>query len=130
MAPMSRFAFIAGIVCAAPAFADTAYFAAIPDLPIAPGLSESTDPLLAMFSSGGGELIMAAAHGRAAPDAVERFYGDSLSALGWAYAPSRREDGLMFVRGRERLILHIEPRDSGTYLRVRLIARPTPSNAD
>lgn len=117
-------------MCAAPAFADTAYFAAIPDLPLAPDMSESADPFLAAFSSTSGELILATAHGSATPDDVERFYGDSLSALGWAYTPGRREDGMMFVRGRERLILHIEPRDGGTYLRVRLIARPTPSNAD
>lgn len=120
----------ATICCAGPAFADTAYFAAIRDLPIAPGLSESEVLLGTTFSGSTGDIILADAHGSAASDAVERFYGESLSALGWAYAPSRREDGMMFVRGRERLILHIEPRDGGTYLRVRLIARPAPSNAD
>jgi hypothetical protein len=127
---VSRLVFTAALMCAAPAFADTTYFAAIPDLPIAPGLGESADPLVAAFSSTSGELILANAHGAARPDTVERFYGESLSALGWAYTPGRREDGMMFVRGRERLILHIEPRDGGTYLRVRLIARPAPSNAD
>jgi hypothetical protein len=127
---MSRFAFIAALSCAAPAFADTAYFAAIPDLPVAPGMSETADLLGAMFAGASGELILATAHGAAAPDVVERFYGESLSALGWAYTPGPREEGLMFMRGRERLILHIEPRGGGTYLRVRLIARPAPTNAD
>jgi hypothetical protein len=127
---MSRFAFIAALSCTAPAFADTAYFAAIPDLPVAPGMSESPGPFLAAFSSTSGELILANARGSATPVAVERFYSDSLSALGWAYTPGPRNDGMTFVRGRERLILHIEPRDGGTSLRVRLIARPAPSNAD
>lgn len=125
---MSRFAFIAAIACAAPAFAETSYFADIPDLPIAPGMSET--PTLGAFASDRGDLILAAAHGSAPPQSVERFYAESLSALGWAYEPAPREDGLLYQRGRERLILHVEPRDGGTYLRVRLIVRPASMNAD
>lgn len=126
---MSRFVFTAALMCAAPAFAETAYFADIPDLPIAPGLTESPG-ILGMFTTRNGDLIATAADGRTSPQSVEQFYADSLSALGWAYTPGRREDGMMFSRGRERLVLRIEPRDGGTHLRVRLIARAAPSNVD
>jgi len=126
---MSRVAAVT-LLCAiaAPAYAQTAYFAAIPDLPIAPGLSER--PLGSLFSGGQGDIVLAHARGAAAPEDVARFYADSLSALGWAHSPAPADDGLMFARGRERLILHIEPLDDGTLLRVRLIVRPASMNAD
>jgi len=127
---VSRFAFIAAIAIAVPAYAQTAYFAAIPDLPIAPGLHESENPFGALFSGAQGDIVLAHARGSAAPDDVARFYADSLSALGWAYQPGPRDDGLAFARGRERLILHIEPQGGETYLRVRLIVQPASMNAD
>ncbi|MBL8546622.1 MAG: hypothetical protein JNL81_09155 [Hyphomonadaceae bacterium] len=127
---MSRFVFTAALVCAAPAFAETAYFAAIPDVPVATGLAESPN-LLASFAAGEDSgLVMAAAHGATTPANVRAFYMDSLSALGWAYQPAAPDQDLTFLRGRERLVLHIEPRDGGTYLGVRLIVRPASMNAD
>ncbi|MEQ1818709.1 MAG: hypothetical protein ABL871_08865 [Terricaulis sp.] len=127
---MSRFVFAAALVCAAPAYAETTYFAAIPDLPVATGLTESPN-LLASFAAGEDSgLLIASAHGAAAPESVRAFYVDSLTALGWAYEPSPRDSDLMFLRGRERLILHIEPQNGGTYLSVRLIVRPASMNAD
>ena len=126
---MSRAALFVAWVCAAPAFAETIYFAGIPDLPVAPGLTASAG-LLAIFSTGRGDLVVTAARGPAAPRSVERFYMESLSALGWAYEPAPRDQGLNFQRGRERLTLHIEPQDGGTYMSVRLLARPAPSNSD
>ncbi len=122
--------FIAAAVCAAPACAETTYFASIPDLPIAPGMNEGGDVSWPNFSGPGSDLILAHAHGDATPASVEAFYGQSLSALGWSYEPAPRADGMMFMRGRERLILQIEPRGTGTYLRVRLIVRPASMNAD
>ena len=127
---MSRLIFAAAIICAAPAYAETAYFVAIPDLPIATGLTESPN-LLASFAAGEDVgLVIAAAHGSATPGNVRSFYMDSLSALGWAYEPAQRDEDLTFLRGRERLVLHIEPQNGGTYLSVRLIVRAASMNPD
>ncbi|MEQ1491761.1 MAG: hypothetical protein ABL932_14555 [Terricaulis sp.] len=128
---MSRaFVLVAAVVCAAPAYAETAYFAALPDLPVASGLTESVNQLASFAASEDSGLVIASAHGSAAPEDVRRFYMDSLSALGWAYEPAQRDADLTFLRGRERLVLHIEPHDGGTYLGVRLIVRPASMNAD
>ncbi len=127
---MSRFVLAAVFICAAPAYGETAYFAAIPDLPVATGLSESPNQLASFAAGENSSLVIASAHGAASPEAVRAFYMDSLSALGWAYEPAQRHDDLTFLRGRERLILHIEPHDGGTYLSMRLIVRPASMNAD
>ena len=125
---MSRFAFAFALVCAGPAFAETSYFAAIPDLPIAPGLRET--PSGAAFNGARGDLVMAAAEGRAPASDVERFYMESLSGLGWSYLPAPRDEGLTFIRDRERLVLRMETEGGATRLDVRLIVRPVPTNAD
>jgi len=127
---MSRFAFIAALVCAAPAGAETTYFAAIPDLPVAAGLTESPNLLASFAASEDSGLVIASAHGSVPPEQVRRFYMDSLSALGWAYEPAERDHDLTFLRGRERLIIHVEQQNSGTYLGVRLIVSPASMNAD
>jgi hypothetical protein len=67
------------------------------------------------------------ARGDVAPEEVERFYTDSLSALGWAFVPGEEEQ-LAFVRGRERLTLLIAPLGEGTILRVSLIVSPAPTH--
>lgn len=127
---MSRFVFTAALVCAAPAYAETAYFTAIPDLPVATGLAESANQVASFAAGQDSGLVMAAAHGSASPDNVRSFYMDSLSALGWAYEPAQRDEDLTFLRGRERLVLRIEPQNGGTALTVRLIVRPASMNAD
>ncbi len=128
---MSRFVFTAAaVICAAPAYADTAYFATIPDLPVATGLRESASQLASFAATEDSGLVIAAAHGAATPDNVRSFYTGSLSALGWAYEPAQRGEDLTFLRGRERLVLHIEPEADGTNLTVRLIVRPASMNAD
>ena len=116
------------MMCAAPAFAETSYFASIPDLPIAPGLRETSAGVA--FSGMRGDVVMAAAEGRAAAVEVERFYMESLSGLGWSYMPAPREEGLTFIRDRERLVLRMATQDGATHLDVRLIVRPVPTNAD
>jgi hypothetical protein len=126
---MSRIIFAAAFVCAAPANAETAYFAAIPDVPIATGLAESANVLASFAAGEDAGMVIVSAHGAATPDSVRRFYMDSLYALGWAYEPSR-DDDVAFLRGRERLIFNIEPQGTGTHLRVRLIVRPASMNAD
>lgn len=127
---MSRFLFAAALMCAAPACAQTAYFEVIPDLPVATGLTESVNQLASFAAREDSGLVIASAHGAAGPENVRAFYMDSLSALGWAFEPAQRDADLTFLRGRERLILHIEPQNGGTYLRVRLIVQPASMNAD
>ena len=73
---------------------------------------------------------MAAAEGDASAANVERFYMESLSGLGWSYLPAPRDEGLTFIRDRERLVMRIETQDDATHLDVRLIVRPVPTNAD
>ena len=71
---MSRFVFAAVFVCASPAYAETAYFTAVRDLPVATGLSESAN-LLASFAAGEDSgLVIASAHGAATPESVRAFY--------------------------------------------------------
>lgn len=128
---MSRYlAFAATFLCAAPAYAQTTYFAAIPDLPVATGLVETPNELASFAASDDAGLVIVAARGPADANGVRSFYMNSLSQLGWAYEPSQREEDLMFMRGRERLIIHIEPQGAETYLGIRLIVRPASMNAD
>jgi hypothetical protein len=127
---MSRVAaFVAAIIWGAPAFAHTAYFTLVPDLPIAPGLAEMEGALGPMSYADGAEMFVMHARGVAAPENVERFYAESLSALGWAFEGAEGEQ-LAYRRGRERLTLLIAPLGAGTVLRVTLIATPAATNAD
>lgn len=128
---MSRVSILAvAAICATPAYADTAYFSAIPDLPVATGLTESANQLASFAAGEDSGLVIASAQGSASPANVRSFYMDSASALGWAYEPAQRDEDLTFLRGRERLVLRIEPQSGGTSLTVRLIVRPASMNAD
>jgi hypothetical protein len=124
---MSRFVFIAAICCAAPAFADTAYFAAIPDVPIAPGLRDASDNW--EFSSAGARVIGASAQGRVHAEEVRAFYQNSLPALGWALSVgSGGENETVYLRGREELSLSFHQRGDDLLLQVMVFVRPTPSD--
>ncbi len=129
---MSRFALVVVAIAAAaaPAQAETAYFTAIPDLPVATGLTEAENQLALFAASDDSGLVIATAHGPATADQVRNFYMASLSPLGWAYEPSLHETELMFLRGRERLMLSIAQHGAGASLSVRLIVRPASMNAD
>ncbi len=70
------------------------------------------------------------AQGRVSPENVQRFYNESLSALGWSLEPAPSGEEMTFMRGRERLVVRIEPSDGGTYVSVRLIVQPASMNAD
>ena len=100
-----RFAFIAALLFAAPASAQTAYFSAIDDLPLPPGFSESAPP--GVFESAEGRLIALSAEGAGELRAVRDFYDATLPALGWAEHP--RADGVLeFQRGAARLNFTLE----------------------
>lgn len=111
---------------ASPAFADTRYFAALEDVPLAPGLTEAAG---FQFEEAGGRIIGATANGRATPAAVRAFYSDTLPALGWSQSPTGTDE-LVFLRGRERLTFSVRREGQGAALDVRLFTRPASMNAD
>ncbi len=123
---MSSLAFVAAILCAAPAFADARFFATLEDVPLAPGLEERVSGF--SFEGAGGRVTSALAEGRATPGAVRAFYVETLPQLGWSFSPGG--DDLVFLRGRERLTLAISPSGAGAHLDVRLFTRPAAVNAD
>jgi hypothetical protein len=123
---VNRFAFAAVLICAAPAFAETRFFATLEELPLAPGLEERASGF--SFDGAGGRVVGALAEGPAAPAAVRAFYLETLPALGWSYSPGG--EGLVFLRGRERLTLSIARHGAATEVQVRLFTRPSPVSAD
>jgi|CXWL01.1.fsa_nt_gi hypothetical protein len=124
---MSRALFALALICAAPAFAETRFFGAVEDLPLAPGLAEIGAGF--SFSGADGRIIAAEAEGRAAPGSVRDFYLAALPALGWSFSPGG-EEGFAFRRGRERLTLLVSPRADGSRLEARLVVRPAAMSDD
>jgi hypothetical protein len=112
----------AAFVSAAPALAQGRYFAAIEDLPLAPGLTERAGGFV--FQGQEGRIVSAAAEGPTDAAAVRAFYRETLPALGWAENPGA--EPAEFLRGRERLILEISTAETGLRLEARLIARAAP----
>lgn len=124
---MSRALFTVALIVAAPAFADTRYFSAMPDLPLPPGFSEGRSAT--GFDGGDGRLIMAEANGALSADRVRAFYVGSLPALGWSFSPSG-EGELVFLRDRERLSMTTSGDAAHLRLHVQLTMRPASMNAD
>jgi len=124
---MSRFVFVATLMCAAPAFAQAAYFAHIEDLPLPPGFTEvaSVPP----FESEQGGVIVSVAEGRSSASQIREFYLGSLSQLGWAFSPNP-DDELVFQRGRETLRFSVREGVALTWLSVHLVTDPVPTQAD
>jgi hypothetical protein len=124
---VSRFVFIAALSCAAPAFADTAYFAAIEDLPLPSGFVERPGWTMATEA---GALTEVRAEGAGTEADVRAFYERSLPALGWSASP-QVDGSVVFVRARERLMFAFAAPGAGRVtIRARLLVRPAPSNAD
>jgi hypothetical protein len=124
---VSRFVFTAALICAAPAFADTAYFSSIEDLPLPAGFVERPGWSMATDQ---GALIEARAEGPGVVADVRVFYEESLPALGWSLSP-QVDGNLVFVRARDRLIFAFAaPSADQVSIRVRLLTDPVPTNAD
>lgn len=122
---MSRFVFLAAIVCAAPAFAETAYFTQIEDLPLAPGLEETGDWF--EFSDAGARVLGASARGAAQAEQVRAYYEAALPPLGWALSiGSGGENETVYLRGREELSLSFLQRGEQLELQVRLFSSASP----
>ncbi|HRP10610.1 MAG TPA: hypothetical protein PLK37_06225 [Terricaulis sp.] len=115
---MTRALFIAALVLATPAFAQTAYFSVLDDLPLPPGFSESAPP--GVFEAPEGRILALSAEGAGEGLAVRDFYYETLPALGWA--EHRRGDGaLEFRRGRERLSFTLERAGGRLLLGVQVV---------
>lgn len=86
--------------------AETRFFENLTDVPVMPGLEELEDQSL-MFDKPEGRIIetMAAGEGLEKAD-IYRFYGESLPQLGWERIAENA-----FVRGQERMIIHVEEHD-------------------
>jgi hypothetical protein len=124
---MSRALFVAALLAAAPACAETRFSSVIEDLPLAPGLEEAGPGF--WFDDANGRIVGAIARGPTRPGEVRRFYLDTLPALGWSLSPGAGVEGeLVFLRGRERLALLIAPREGGAEMETRLFIRPAPSD--
>ncbi len=117
---MTRLILIAAFFCASPAFAQTAYFSALDDLPLPPGFSESAPP--GIFEAPEGSILAMSAEGAGDPLAVRDFYYETLPALGWAEA--RRDDGVLeFHRARERMSFTLERVGTRLLLGVQVVER-------
>jgi hypothetical protein len=70
-------------IAAAAAWAEAAWLAGVEDLPLMPGLIERAEKSV-VFDKPGGRIVEAEAIGRLERGAVEKFYAETLPALGWA----------------------------------------------
>jgi hypothetical protein len=124
---VSRFAFIAAVLCATPAFAQAAYFAGADDVPLPPGFTEVVQGL--RFESDKGRIFVTSAEGRSSAAQIQTFYADALPQLGWAFSPGE-QNAIVFHRGRETLSFAVREGAQRTHLSVRLVVRPAAMNAD
>lgn len=96
-----------------PAAGNTAYFSAMPDLPLPPGMSENTDDTV-RFDQPEARVIALRAHGKIQISDIKQFYIQTLPALGW-----KPTGGNRFVREDEVLELDAVSRSDGmTALRI------------
>lgn len=124
---MSRVVLAVALLAATPAFAETHYFGALPDVPLPPGFMESV--AATGFDGADGRLIMAEATGAGATASIRAFYTSCLPSLGWSLSPTG-DDELVFLRGRERLSLTLSGDAAHTRLHAQLTVRPASMNAD
>jgi hypothetical protein len=96
------------------AAAEPGFVSGLNDVPLMPGLTPLGETLV--FDKPGGRIAEAVFTGGTGPDAVSRFYADTLPQLGW-----RAKGGGRFVRETEELALHVTGAGSTT---VRLVLQP------
>ncbi len=102
-----------------PGAAAAAFFSAVDDLPLAPGLSEAVEQGVE-FDSPEGRIVMAVAIGAAGEKPglaeVQAFYREALPPLGW-----RLVSGDTYWREGERLTLHVDKDGGRVTVRIRLV---------
>lgn len=80
----------------------SAFFKAIDDLPLAPDLVETPDPVI--FESDQGRVVRTYAEGKASCEAASKFYAETLPALGWELTDDKVQ---LYKRENEQLRLVI-----------------------
>ena len=99
------------------ASANTYYFSALPDMPVAPGLREDVETAV-HFDQPEGRVIVLQASGNRSEQSVKSFYSKTLPALGWENLPDGR-----WRRDGEVLTLDIRTA-AGQISRINLLIRP------
>jgi hypothetical protein len=122
---VNRFAFIAALVAATPAFAETSYFAQIEDLPIPAGLEETSDHV--EMTDAGVRMLSSSARGPGSAEQARMYYQQTLPALGWSLSlGSGGENETVYIRGREQLSLSFFQRAEELEVQVLLFIRSPP----
>lgn len=123
---MRRAAFSCLVILAVPMwevgsviFGERAYAAgfldAVDDMPLMAGLTETGEGVA--FDKPDGRIIRTVARGSVTPDAVRRFYLETLPQLGWVLAGNGDQSGngqLVFIREQERLEIHLDSQNQNT----------------
>lgn len=95
-----------GLCFSAAALAESRFFSALPDVPIAPNFNELTDSVV-IFDKVSGRLVDFAAQGAGDCAAALSFYQKSLPALGWVKLSAG------YLREAELLNIHARASESG-----------------
>jgi hypothetical protein len=121
---MNKFLLTAAVVgafVADAAIAETRFLAALDDMPLAPGLTETPGAAFA-FEGREGRILAARASGAADAEAVRAYYDAALPSLGWAKSEG---EALSFQRGRERLTVALDAKADGKLdVRFTLVVQP------
>ena len=100
----------------APAAAAPAFFTALRDVPLMPGLEEMTE-FTVVFDKPEGRIIESlAVAGTTPPEAIRNFYDTALPQFGW-----RRIAQNSFVREKENLQIHFEEIEGQNILRITVL---------
>jgi hypothetical protein len=100
-------AMVAAVLLAATPAHATDFLKAIEDVPVPPGLTETSE--FTVFESEQGRVVRTNASGNADYSTVRDFYLKSLPALGWKRENDGQGGKLVFTREHERLTLSVEP---------------------
>ena len=97
-----------------------AFFSAIEDMPLAPGLTEAP-AASTVFDKADGRIVQLVATGPVAQDKVLQFYSEALPQLGW-----RMANATTWRREAETLTLEVRPKGRDAELRISIT--PTQAN--
>jgi hypothetical protein len=102
--------------------AGPAYFEALYDVPVMPGLEELPDQSMLFDKPDGRIATVVAGSSSLSPEKVRQFYSETLPQMGWKKTKENQ-----YVRGKDRLELSIERKKTVTLVRFSLSpARPSP----
>ena len=118
---VARWLVVGALLVSVPAFGQQAFFKAVADLPLMPGLVEMPESAL-VFDNPGGRIIDVSVTGTVSVEEVLAFYEETLPQLGWDLL---REGS--FVREGEQLKVIAETMSDGVAVRFSITPRITPA---